>query len=705
MFKTIQSSLIAIVFCVVCVTSLSVLMVALNESESSFTTNSKKGALGVTRSIAKTLNKVDSSPAELRSVLNYFELYPNVVIAKLYDATKVEANPSESNNGKLHDRIVLADYRSQFPVADILMAEKTLTELAIDPQLGSSERNNEILTITQVTLRNGSIAYLAVVSDINEQLINNREELLAKLAPLVFSIMLLALFITIWLINRIILPVMQLTEFTKKVREENNYSLRTSPTGTPEVITLKKNINAMMDTISEELDKNQATTDQLIEQQKMMSKLANFDSLTGLPNRQFVLDNLRLELSRAKRAETDVALLFFDIDGFKNVNDSLGHETGDLLLIAIAKRVQEVLREGDLFARLGGDEFLIVPASNEQYAATPSLLAERLLKAIEAPIQLDEIELQMSISIGIAMASDVNFDLSQLVGNADIAMYRSKAEGRGTYTLFTNDMNEGNKRRLEIANSILNGLEKGEFQMFYQPRVDMLGNLVGYEALVRWENADLGNISPAEFIPIAEQSGKVRAITAWVIKQVCKEIGQIRDLKSSDIRISINLSAHDLHDKNLYAYLVDTLKEYEVNPCNIELEVTESAFLESFKVSNQFFNKVHQLGCLIALDDFGTGYSSLSYLTQISVDTLKIDREFIKELDSSTRSRLVTQSIIDLAKRLKLRVCAEGVENQFQQDYLTQNECNQFQGYLYSKPMPLKELANTPSDYHEQFKK
>ena len=176
-------------------------------------------------------------------------------------------------------------------------------------------------------------------------------------------------------------------------------------------------------------------------------------------------------------------------------------------------------------------------------------------------------------------------------------------------------------------------------------------------------------------------------------------------MKSADIRVSINLSAHDLHDKGLYQYLVDTIKEYKVSPKNLEFEVTESAFLESFKVSNQFFNKVHQLGCLIALDDFGTGYSSLSYLTQMSVDTLKIDREFVKELDSSTQSRLVTQSIIDLAKRLKLSVCAEGVENQFQQDYLAENQCNQFQGFYYDKPAPLSKLAEAPKDYRSHFEK
>lgn len=689
MFKSIQSSLIFVVVIVVFTSSLTVLGVALRESERSFTLNAKNGVLGLTRSLSQTLEDVVTSPAQTDKVMNYFELYPNVVLAKLV-----------STDGQN----VTHDYVSRFPGKDLARARELISKLPQKPSLGTINLNNYLVTITAVGSGESKFGYLAVVSDINGPLVENRRDLLIKLAPLVLLVLLMSVFITIWLINRITLPVVQLSNFTKRVRDENDYSLRATPTGTQEVITLKRNINAMMDTISAELAKNQANTDRLLEQQKVMSKLANYDSLTGLPNRQFVLDNLRLELSRAKRAGQEISLLFFDLDGFKNVNDSLGHETGDALLIEVAKRVKGVLRDGDLFARLGGDEFLILPDKNANETSNAQILAQRVITAMQQAILIDGIELQISMSIGIALASDVDYDLSQLVGNADIAMYRSKARGRGTYTLFSDDMNEDNKRKLDITNSILPALDAGEFRAYYQPKVDLQGRLEGYEALLRWEHPVMGFISPAEFIPIAEQSGKIRAITAWMLRQVCKEIGQICALKSTDIRVSINLSAHDLHDNKLYDSLVTTLEEFNVNPKNIELEVTESAFLESFKVSNQFFKKVNQLGCTIALDDFGTGYSSLSYLTQMTVDTLKIDREFIKELDSSVRSRLVTQSIIDLAKRLKLKVCAEGVENQFQQDYLMDNSCNQFQGFYYGKPLPLEMLAETPSNYSAFFK-
>lgn len=688
MFKSIQSSLIFAVVVVVFISSLTVLGVALRESERSFTLNAKNGVLGLTRSLSQTLEDVVNSKSQTEKVMNYFELYPNVVLAKLISA-----------DGKS----VVYDYISRFPEQDIQNARDLIAKQTIEKSLGTVEVDQYLLTTTAFNKEITRFSYLVVVSDINGPLIDNRKDLLVKLAPLVLLVMLMSVFVTIWLINRITLPVIQLSEFTKRVRNENDYSLRSPPKGTHEVVTLKRNINAMMDTISAELAKNTANTDRLLEQQKLMSKLANYDSLTGLPNRQFVLDNLRLELSRAKRAGQEISLLFFDLDGFKSVNDSLGHETGDSLLIGLSERIKEVLREGDLFARLGGDEFLIVPDKNTKDETNALTLAERVLQAMERPILINEIELQMSVSIGIAMASDVDYDLSRLIGNADIAMYRSKANGRGRFTVFTDDMNEDNKRKLEVANSIVAGLEADEFSVYYQPKVDLQGRLLGYEALLRWEHSSMGHISPVEFIPIAEQSGKIRIITAWVLKQVCKEMAQICALKSPNIRVSINLSAHDLHDKKLYDHLVRMLDEYQVNPKNIELEVTESAFLESFRVSNEFFKKVHNLGCTVALDDFGTGYSSLSYLTQMTVDTLKIDREFIKELDSSERSRLVTQSIIDLAKRLKLSVCAEGVENEFQQNYLTENQCHQFQGFYYGKALPLDKLADTPNEYQAFF--
>jgi len=285
------------------------------------------------------------------------------------------------------------------------------------------------------------------------------------------------------------------------------------------------------------------------------------------------------------------------------------------------------------------------------------------------------------------------------MSNADLAMYRSKARGRGSYTLFTPDMVESHKRKLHLANGIEQGLLNDEFVVYYQVKVSNEGEVVGVEALIRWEHPEFGLVMPNEFIPIAEQGGKITAITRWIIKQVCIDMPDLKQWALTPFRASINLSGHDLRSNQLFDYIYNTFNLYDINPENVEFEVTESAYLENFALSNKFFRRIANMGCAIALDDFGTGYSSLSYLTQINIDTLKVDRQFVTELQTSERSRLVTGAIIDLAKRLSLSVCAEGIENHEQWDYLREHGCDNVQGFLFSKPIPLSALVRSPCRY------
>jgi diguanylate cyclase (GGDEF)-like protein len=397
-------------------------------------------------------------------------------------------------------------------------------------------------------------------------------------------------------------------------------------------------------------------------------------------------------------------LLFFDLDGFKGINDSLGHETGDLILIEVADRVQQLLRDGDLFARLGGDEFLVLPDRDVSTAAAESL-ATRLITAFDEPFELRGLSLTVGLSVGIANATDANYDLSELMSNADLAMYRSKARGRGSFTLFTPDMVESHKRKLHLANGIESGINNDEFVVHYQVKVNNNGYIIGAEALIRWQHPEFGLVMPNEFIPIAEQGGKITAITQWVIQRVCLDIPTIKHWASSNtFRVSINLSGHDLRNAHLFDFIYNTFSVNGINPENIEFEVTESAYLENFALSNKFFRRIGNMGCAIALDDFGTGYSSLSYLTQINIDTLKVDRQFVTEIQTSERSRLVTGAIIDLAKRLSLSVCAEGIENLEQWDYLKLHGCDSVQGFMFSKPIPLDQLLTLKAQYSvEEF--
>ena len=542
------------------------------------------------------------------------------------------------------------------------------------------------------------MGHLVIYVDTNEVKASNSTRQLIKQVPFILAFWLLCTGTCFFIFYRLLSPLASLGKFTQEVYESKDYALRNSIESSNEVGQLARNINSLLDAIEVELLVNFEQKQTLVDQQETMSRLANFDRLTGLPNRQFVLDNLRLELARAKRNDEDLLLLFFDLDGFKGINDSLGHETGDLILIEVADRVKCLLRDGDLFARLGGDEFLVLPdrdASTEQ----AQRLATRLITAFDEPFELRGLSLTVGLSVGIATASDAGYDLSELMSNADLAMYRSKARGRGSYTLFTPDMVESHKRKLHLANGIEQGLLNDEFVVYYQVKVSNEGEVVGVEALIRWEHPEFGLVMPNEFIPIAEQGGKITAITRWIIKQVCIDMPDLKQWALTPFRASINLSGHDLRSNQLFDYIYNTFNLYDINPENVEFEVTESAYLENFALSNKFFRRISNMGCAIALDDFGTGYSSLSYLTQINIDTLKVDRQFVTELQTSERSRLVTGAIIDLAKRLSLSVCAEGIENHEQWDYLREHGCDNVQGFLFSKPIPLSALVRSPCRY------
>ena len=540
--------------------------------------------------------------------------------------------------------------------------------------------------------------YVYLFVDINTPLFQSDKSLLFNVLPFVILIWVLSVLVSLYIINRQFKPLASLTLFTKKVIETKDYALRQEITSKDEIGELGTNINCLLRMIEVELLINHEQNQILLDQQETMTRLANYDSLTGLPNRQFVLDHLKLELARAKRNNEDLVLLFFDLDGFKGINDSLGHETGDLILIEVADRVSLLLREGDLVARLGGDEFLVLPDRDTRGTSIENI-AMRLVSAFDDPFELRGLSLTVGVSVGVATAINANYDLSELMSNADLAMYRSKAKGRGSFTVFTPDMVESHKRKLHLANAIEQGLLNDEFRVYYQVKVDNCGKVVGLEALIRWLHPEYGMVMPGEFIPIAEHGGKISAITHWIINKVCIDIPEIKRWLGRRYRVSINLSGHDLRNSHLFDSIYAMFIEHDVNPEYVEFEVTESAYLENFALSNKFFKRMSNMGCAIALDDFGTGYSSLSYLTQISIDTLKIDRQFVQELETSERSRLVTAAIIDLAKRLSLTVCAEGIENEPQWAYLIQHGCDYVQGYMFTKPIPIDELVKTPGQY------
>ena len=684
MFKSIKGPVGIIITVSLSLMALLVLWLAVSEHKITYVASAKEHASTYSEAVATMIQPhmtdVNLPEEFTQTIVSLFSTNDHFIGARIYNS---DATLIKEQAGRVGQRLI----EPFFQQADV----QALPEGSSYDQHAIAVRH----TIGEDIYPDG---YLVLFFDTKSSVSSGISSLLWQIFPLVFAFWLFCVLCSLYWIHRLLKPLTNLTSFTHSVIETKDYALRNHLVDNNEVGALGDSINRLLEMIEVELLINHEQKQILIEQQDEMSRLANYDSLTGLPNRQFVLDNLKLELARAKRNNDDLALLFFDLDGFKGINDSLGHETGDLILIEVADRVSDLVREGDLVARLGGDEFLILPDRDVRDASIESL-ASRLIAAFEQPFNLRGLSLTVGVSVGIAKAVDAHYNLSELMSNADLAMYRSKANGRGSFTVFTLDMVASHKRKLHLANAIEQSLSQNEFEVYYQVKVNKHAEIVGLEALLRWEHPEFGMVMPSEFIPIAEQGGKISAITQWVIERVSEDLPRLRQWLNKRFRVSINLSGHDLRNSHLFDNIYTVFQSYQVNPEYVEFEVTESAYLENFALSNKFFKRMSNMGCAIALDDFGTGYSSLSYLTQISIDTLKIDKQFIRELETSERSQLVTGAIIDLAKRLSLSVCAEGIEGPFQWQYLTEHGCDQIQGYMFSKPVPLSTLLEMPAAF------
>lgn len=551
--------------------------------------------------------------------------------------------------------------------------------------------NNNIFVIKTIGEVDLPMGKLVLSYDIQHPLAENRWKFIGLVSPVVIILLLITVITTVRLQRRLLTPLTSLIAKMKKVEKEANYDVKVSEEGKFEIASLGRGFNSMMLHIKNQIDINKRKTLLLERQQSQMEKLANFDTLTGLPNRQYLMKSLSIELASAKRDKSQVALMFLDLDGFKQVNDSYGHDAGDKLLCGISSEISDAMRDGDIVGRLGGDEFLIILVGNPTNSQLEAI-AKRLINRITQLHHIDGWRVDPSVSIGIALATDSNYAASTLVTNADVAMYKAKNEGKGRYVWFTASMQEATRRKIQVATHLPQAIENNEFHLVYQAKVNSEGEVVGFEALLRWFDNELGNISPAEFIPIAEQSDRISEITLWVIVQACLEIPHISEHYGEDIRVSINLSAYDLKNVHVTEFILEGLRSGGIPRNNVEFEITESAYMNNFSIANAFLAELKKEGCKISLDDFGTGYSSLSYITEFNIDTLKIDRQFVSQIGTSKRSELITITIIEMAKNLNLNVCAEGIETHEQSAFLTENGCNILQGFLYSKPIPLDAL-------------
>ncbi|MBT9598018.1 MAG: EAL domain-containing protein [Vitreoscilla sp.] len=422
--------------------------------------------------------------------------------------------------------------------------------------------------------------------------------------------------------------------------------------------------------------------------------LAHHDVLTGLPNRALCVERLRLALLQAQRAGQQVAVLFIDLDRFKDINDSLGHHVGDGLLRSVARRLSDTVRAVDTVSRLGGDEFVVVLNGVHGVDEVAHLVEQRLIPQIRLPHDVDGAELHVSCSVGIALYPDDARELDTLMRHADAAMYHAKAEGRDGAQFFSQEMTDRAQQRLRLETALRQAAAAGQFALHWQPRVAAEGGaLVGVEGLLRWTHPDLGSVPPVRFIPIAEESGLIVPIGAWVIEEACRQIGAWRAAGSMPPEVSINLSAIQLRDPGLLGQLQASMLRHGVPPGVLELELTESMLMDSAEASLGVLHEIRRLGIGLAIDDFGTGYSSLNYLNRFPIDRLKIDRSFVRGMLDDSTHRAVTTAVIGLGHTLGLTVVAEGVETEDQAAALRAARCDELQGYLYARPMSAEALA------------
>jgi len=421
-----------------------------------------------------------------------------------------------------------------------------------------------------------------------------------------------------------------------------------------------------------------------------LNYLANHDPLTGLPNRTLLIDRLNQLLTRSQWNKRSVAVLFLDLDHFKRINDTLGHEVGDLLLKKVAERLTPGLRGGDTVARIGGDEFVLI-LSDVATSDDIAKVCQKIIDALAKPVELESQQLFITASIGISVFPNDGQDAETLLKNADTAMYRAKDQGRNNYQHYSPAMNVRALERLALESSLHKALDQGEFQLNYQPQVDsMTERIVGIEALVRLQRADRSLVAPARFIPLAEETGLIVPIGKWVLRTACAQNKAWQAAGFPPLRVAVNISARQIQQRDLLDTVRETLKETGLDPRYLEMELTESIIQRTETIKILF--ELKDLGVQISIDDFGTGYYSLSYLKRLPINSLKIDQSFVREVTSDAEARAIVTAIVTLAHSLKLKVIAEAVETREQLEFLRTVECDEIQGYFFSKPLPGPEL-------------
>ena len=571
---------------------------------------------------------------------------------------------------------------------------------------------------THIVYEGEQIGVVYLRSDM--EAVHERLILFLGIVAIVLIVSLLVTFVLSAQLQRIITdPLLRLSAIARQVSTEKNYAVRVIGEGKDELGNLITDFNTMLDEIQlrdNELRDNRLQLEERVAQRtreleivngqlelskeqaesvaSRMEYHAHHDALTGLPNRTLLNDRITNELAHARRQQTNAALLFLDLDRFKLINDSLGHAVGDQLLRVIARRLNNCVRDEDTVARLGGDEFMIL-LPRISGSADAGRIAKKIIECLADPISCNGHVMHITTSIGISIYPYDGTDAESLIKHADISMYRAKELGRNKAVYYTAEMNAGSRKQLALETNLRNALEKNQLKLFYQPKVDISRNMIiGVEALLRWEHPTMGFISPLDFIPVAEDTGLIVPIGEWVLHTAFRQLQQWHSAGFTDLTVAVNLSSAQLSRPGFEDVVTQALSESGIDASRVELEITENVAMENIDSAIIILEKLKYLGINIAMDDFGTGYSSLNYLRRLPIDTVKIDKSFVREIPDSAEDVTIAQAIIAMAQSLKLSLVVEGVENVRQLNFFRQHNVNIVQGYLFSRPVEASELQN-----------
>ncbi len=421
--------------------------------------------------------------------------------------------------------------------------------------------------------------------------------------------------------------------------------------------------------------------------------VANHDSLTGLPTRTLLRDRLELLIERAQRSQQELAVMMVDLDNFKRVNDSLGHQAGDTVLCEISRRLKTCIRKSDTVGRMSGDEFVVLlPDLHEDKNAHE--VSQKILAAIAQPIRIGKHEIIVTASIGISLFPACE-DVDSLFKNADLAMYHVKNSGRNGSQVYASGLGMQGLQQLQMESALRNAMDAGEFEVLYQPQISFAdGRMVGVESLLRWNSREFGVVGPTTFVPLAEETGLIVPIGEWVLLQSCKDVAALQRRIGTECSVAVNISPRQFQQKDFPATVERALETSGLKPEQLELEITEHLLMVDSEESLEIMRRVRKLGVRFAIDDFGTGFSNMAYITRFAVDRIKIDRSFISRCDVDENSRAVTAAVIALAHSLQIEVIAEGVESEQQAEMLREMSCDQAQGYFYSRPLKIADMQN-----------